>query len=149
MKQNYKFMLSIILLLAITFLPLANPVAVKAEINVETSEEMTSRTAYLDLSSVSPLQLHFAEDNTEKKPDYYYAAMAFSILKERIQMDSMYRNCKEVIVTVNQAYSSNEAIQTSMEPKAQTGYLNLLSKETNKCYTIDKVIIHIQREDQK
>lgn len=133
-------------LLTITFLVLADGKSVKAQINEETAEDMTAKIAYLDLSSVSPMELHFTEDDSNRKPDYYYAAYAFNILKEKAAMDSMYSNCNEVIVTIDRAYSTSEVIVTSCEPQAETGYLRLLSKDANKYYTIDNVIIHIQRE---
>lgn len=144
--RNYMLMVVRLLLLVVTFLSMGSEVTVKAQINEEESEEMTAQTAYLDMSSVSPLQLHFTEGDTEKKPDYYYAAQAFNILKERTEIDPMYRNCDEVIVTIDRVFSSSDVMLTTCEPQAQTGYLNLLSKETNKYYTIDNVIIHIQRE---
>ena len=148
MKQNIKFriMFMSFIVLAVTFLTLDCPMEVKAEINEEVSEEMPAQTAYVDMSKVSPLSLHFTEDQMDQKPDYYYAAQAYQILLERIELDPMYRNCDEVIVTINRAYSSTDVMLTTYEPQAQTGYLNLLSKETNKCYTIDDVVIHIQRE---
>ena len=134
------------IVLIVTFLSVGNPVTVKAQINEETEDKIDSQTAYLDMSSVSPLQLHFTEDNQEKKPDYYYAAQAFNILKERTEIDPMYRNCNEVIVTIHRANVIDDVMFTNSEPQVQTGYLNLLSKETNKYYTIDRVIIHIQRD---
>ena len=134
------------IVLITTFLSVGNPVTVKAQIYVEKEEKIDAQTAYLDMSSVSPLQLHFTEDESERKPDYYYAAQAFRILKERAEMDPMYSNCNEVIVTINRVGTTDDVMFTSSEPQVQTGYLNLLSKETNKYYTIDRVIIHIQRE---
>lgn len=139
-----RYLSSIVLI--VTFLSVGNPVAVKAQIYEEKEGKIDAQTAYLDMSSVSPLQLHFTEDDSERKPDYYYAAQAFRILKERAEMDSMYEYCNEVIVTINRVGTTDDMVFTSSEPQVQTGYLNLLSKETNKYYTIDSVIIHIQRE---
>lgn len=114
------------------------------EVNCVT-DDYSTRTAYVDMSFVSPLTLSITEDEMNCKPDYYYAAIAFNILNERIAMDPMYRNCNEVIVTINKINSTKDVMMTIFEPKAQTGYLNLLSKETDKCYKIDQVTIHIQR----
>ena len=120
---------------------------VKAQIN-NNDEDALAQTAYVDMSYVSPLQLHFTEADSEQKPDYYYAAQAYNILRERIEMDAMYRSCKEVIVTINKAFTTQQIIKTTCEPQVQTGYLNLLSKESNKYYTIDDIVIRIQRENE-
>lgn len=148
MKKDIKqkFILKLIPVFLLTFV-LCNSLDERVyatEVQAEV-EEATTETAYIDMSSVSPLTLNFTEDEINRKPDYYYAALAFNILNERIAMDSMYRNCREVIVTIDQMNATEDVMRTTFEPKVQTGYLNLLSKETNKCYTIDNVIIRIQR----
>ena len=154
--SNLKKMLKIMkkisyICLAITLISLQKPKEIKAMIKEDVNEECSNdqelfQTAYLDMSYMGPLHLTFTEEDSGKKPDYYYAALAYKILNERINIDPMYYNCKQVIVTINHAYSTNQVMLTNCEPQVQTGYLNLLSRETSKYYMIDHITIHIQRD---
>ena len=111
------------------------------------SDEIVAETAYLDMSSVGPLYVDFIEDEANNYADYYYAAKAFHILQEKEKLDPMYSNCREVIVTVTEKAKPTELllVYSKREPKVQTGYLNLTTEHLEKFYTIDDVIIHIQR----
>ena len=117
----------------------------KAQITEDSTEDYNVQTAYLDMSSIEPLYLYFTEEETNAKPDYFYATKAYQILKEYSNKDSMYTGCVQVIVTINKAYSSNPVMNTHYEPQVKTGYLNLLSKDFNKQYSIDNIEIKIQR----
>lgn len=143
-RKRLKF-IALRLMCLFTCLSATIPTTGKAQASREPEEAMEAQTAYLDMSTVGPLQLHFIEEEGEIQADYYYAAQAFHILKEKLTMDTMYENCCEVVVVVHYNDHTNEVMRTTTEPQVQTGYLNLLSKETNKYYTIDQIKIHIQR----
>lgn len=131
---------------------LAIPNSVKAENKKEKKEDCTpAQTAYVDMSCMGPMILHVMEETSQNHPDYYYAAYAFDRLQKNTILDPMYKNCKQVIVIIEKQQEPMNYVNafSKVEPKVQTGYLNLLSRETSKYYTIDQIQIKIQRNDDK
>lgn len=107
-------------------------------------------TAYRNQSYTEPLTIYMKEKQFSNTTDYYYATYAYYIWKINVKVNPIYENCKEVIVIVETEKSSevDEAVYAyyKLEPQIKTGYLNHSSLNSSRIYTIDNIVITVQRK---